>query len=1057
MLNAHRSSASRAQLSSSPLLSSPLLSSPLLSSPLLSMSLTYDRCSYKPDQGSNARLGQHLAPEEAVRAYKPALTLRPALHRSTHSELVMSPNSSSVAALSLQYTPRTVAMRKEANELRRSLKPLLEKKRRARINDSLGRLKALILPLTGKDSCRYSKLEKADILEMTVRFLTEIQTSPVKESSVSFQEGYTACLQRVSARIPHTSLDAETRGRIGDFIQGSMKPKSSSCQNCCAQSSRMISQIQQKLLHLKSRSATSKKSSSELLGEPQPAPHISEVWRPCSAHQTDLLSIVYSVSRPEQTRFSVSRVVFRRCCARSDSPAGLDRRWLWKTPSKTLRVALCKICAELRLAAGSAPYKASLWCQGRGFLRLITSSYLHRSGAVASGRRSSSPAAPDSEHSVCRRTCLSQHLRRQHPSRSAGTALFLEEHSKIEIKARFSGKRREHRMTSGRGCSAALLALRRSARSSIPPSVESENLWPQTHELNLECWRKLAAISERWEQSLLSLSKIMRPDDANIVGNVHGGTILKMIEEAGCIIGTRHCNTQTGDRCVAALARVERTDFLHPMFIGEVAHVSAGISYTSKHSVEVQVSVVAENIVTDGASAQQTQRDASLEPGFPQAPPVAMAAVLSCGRSGRRSRGGSFSRALWSCRGRSSGPLKTRVEPQGSAENGGRLVTALQHRALPALNPALADGSTSEEHHHGHAALHGPALCSESVFVVMPRLGSLASRGLRPLNAGAGMIASSGSTHERAPRRSSLKMPEYQVRSRPSVKGLQHSSSLIKELADRSHETSASRAKKMTNKATLWYVPVSLQNVDKIIEVPPIEFSRPELEEAGRKRYEAQKLDRIETRERNGDIVAPVSLSEPHTVACSQSSLIHLIGPSDCSLHGFVDGGTCCSQVCTCTLSPPSWRRSAAVDVCRTPTLCLCSSGVTMKLMDEVAGIVAARHCKTNIVTASVDAINFHRKIRKGCVVTVSGRMTFTSNKSMEIEVFVDADPLVEAEKGKYRAVSAFFTYISLDRDNKALAVPPLKLEGEEELRRFEQGKARYLQNKAKRLAEKER
>ncbi len=37
-----------------------------------------------------------------------------------------------------------------------------------------------------------------------------------------------------------------------------------------------------------------------------------------------------------------------------------------------------------------------------------------------------------------------------------------------------------------------------------------------------------------------------------------------------------------------------------------------------------------------------------------------------------------------------------------------------------------------------------------------------------------------------------------------------------------------------------------------------------------------------------------------------------------------------------------------------------------MKLMDEVAGIVAARHCKTNIVTAFVDAINFHRKIEKG-------------------------------------------------------------------------------------------
>lgn len=37
-----------------------------------------------------------------------------------------------------------------------------------------------------------------------------------------------------------------------------------------------------------------------------------------------------------------------------------------------------------------------------------------------------------------------------------------------------------------------------------------------------------------------------------------------------------------------------------------------------------------------------------------------------------------------------------------------------------------------------------------------------------------------------------------------------------------------------------------------------------------------------------------------------------------------------------------------------------------MKLMDEVAGIVAARHCRTNVVTVAVDAINFHRKIKKG-------------------------------------------------------------------------------------------
>lgn len=68
----------------------------------------------------------------------------------------MTPNATDVSALT--YAPRTVAMRKEANELRRTLKPLLEKKRRARINESLNRLKALILPLTGKDVSSFHRI-----------------------------------------------------------------------------------------------------------------------------------------------------------------------------------------------------------------------------------------------------------------------------------------------------------------------------------------------------------------------------------------------------------------------------------------------------------------------------------------------------------------------------------------------------------------------------------------------------------------------------------------------------------------------------------------------------------------------------------------------------------------------------------------------------------------------------------------------------------------------------------------------------------------------------------
>ncbi|KAK2115644.1 Cytosolic acyl coenzyme A thioester hydrolase, partial [Saguinus oedipus] len=78
-----------------------------------------------------------------------------------------------------------------------------------------------------------------------------------------------------------------------------------------------------------------------------------------------------------------------------------------------------------------------------------------------------------------------------------------------------------------------------------------------------------------------------------------------------------------------------------------------------------------------------------------------------------------------------------------------------------------------------------------------------------------------------------------------------------------------------------------------------------------------------------------------------------------------------------------------------------------MKLIDQVTKIVAARHCKTNIVTASANTINLH-KIRKGCVITISGCMTFKSNKSMEIKVSVDADAGVDSSQKPYQAASAF-------------------------------------------------
>lgn len=56
-----------------------------------------------------------------------------------------------------------------SGEPRRANKPLMEKRRRARINQSLAVLKTLILDSAKSDNTKHSKLEKADILELTVR------------------------------------------------------------------------------------------------------------------------------------------------------------------------------------------------------------------------------------------------------------------------------------------------------------------------------------------------------------------------------------------------------------------------------------------------------------------------------------------------------------------------------------------------------------------------------------------------------------------------------------------------------------------------------------------------------------------------------------------------------------------------------------------------------------------------------------------------------------------------------------------------------------------------
>jgi hypothetical protein len=94
---------------------------------------------------------------------------------------------------------------KSASEHRRATKPIMEKRRRARINNSLNELKSLLLAALNKDPSRHSKLEKADILEMTVRHLQDRQRQHMamemaRDPSVlnKFREGFSQCATEVS-------------------------------------------------------------------------------------------------------------------------------------------------------------------------------------------------------------------------------------------------------------------------------------------------------------------------------------------------------------------------------------------------------------------------------------------------------------------------------------------------------------------------------------------------------------------------------------------------------------------------------------------------------------------------------------------------------------------------------------------------------------------------------------------------------------------------------------------------------------------------------------------
>lgn len=124
----------------------------------------------------------------------------------------------------------------------------------------------------------------------------------------------------------------------------------------------------------------------------------------------------------------------------------------------------------------------------------------------------------------------------------------------------------------------------------------------------------------------------------------------------------------------------------------------------------------------------------------------------------------------------------------------------------------------------------------------------------------------------------------------------------------------------------------------------------------------------------------------------------HLVLPSDANAHGTVFGG----QVC-------AW-------------------------LDIACAVAAQRHCRGNVVTASMDEIHFHAAIKVGHVAVVRAQVNAVFRTSLEVGAKIWSEDPFTGERR--HTSSAYLTFVALDAAGRPSVLPPLVLETEEDRRR---------------------
>lgn len=110
--------------------------------------------------------------------------------------------------------------------------------------------------------------------------------------------------------------------------------------------------------------------------------------------------------------------------------------------------------------------------------------------------------------------------------------------------------------------------------------------------------------------------------------------------------------------------------------------------------------------------------------------------------------------------------------------------------------------------------------------------------------------------------------------------------------------------------------------------------------------------------------------------------------------------------------------------------------GRLMYWMDIAAALSAQRHCNAPVVTASVDNISFENPIKLGNAVHIEAKVTRAFTTSMEVHMRVWGEDL--KKRHKYKSNEAYYTFVSLDDNNKPQPVPVLETVTEDEQRLYD-------------------